>query len=345
MKNPHKTTANTSFQNNIGIGDEPDDDWSSLDDPGTGNPPPTKQRDWLDLISDANSYLSVHLLFTYLITLIALRFIYQNYRRFIRARQLFSLELVHSIAARTVLVSGLPPHLRGERALAEHFENMNLSVESVSVTREVGSLKSYLDKRTKALKKLESAWVDYVGNPSTVESYDPSDQALSGEADPGVVESQSQSNNVVVPHKKRPTLRPGWFSKKVDAIEYLESEFQKADELVRRRRRTAKLKATDSAFVTFENMSSAVRPPSSTLVLRSRSEYLIIANCCPNSPRFDPLPVNDQTRPRTARHSLVEYDALYQLHSRSRTPRSYLDCLALLLLDYPHYRSRWVVEL
>lgn len=123
---------------------------------------------------------------------------------------------------------------------------MNLSVESVSVTREVGSLKSYLDKRTKVLKKLESVWVDYAGNPSTVESYDPSDQACSGEANPGVVESQSQSNNVVVPHKKRPTLRPGWFSKKVD-------------ELVRRRRRTAKLKATDSAFVTFENMSSAVR--------------------------------------------------------------------------------------
>lgn len=196
-------------------------------------------------------------MFTYIFTLIALRFIYQNYRRFIRARQLFSLELVHSIAARTVLVTGLPPHLRGERALAEHFENMNLSVESVSVTREVGSLKSFLDKRTKALMKLENAWVDYVGNPSTVETYDPADLALSGDADPGSVESQSTS--VVVPHKKRPTLRPGWFSKKVDAIQYLETEFQKADELVRRRRRTAKLKSTDSAFVTFEKMSSAVR--------------------------------------------------------------------------------------
>lgn len=124
-------------------------------------------------------------------------------------------------------------------------------------------MKTFLDKRTKALMKLEKAWVDYVGNPSTVESYDPADYALSGEVEPGSLESQS--NSVVVPHKKRPTLRPGWFSKKVDAIEYLESEFQKADELVRRRRRTAKLKSTDSAFVTFEKMSSAVSAMASAL--------------------------------------------------------------------------------
>jgi len=34
-----------------------------------------------------------------------------------------------------------------------------------------------LDKRTDALLKLEAAWVNYVGNPSTVEAYDPSDYA------------------------------------------------------------------------------------------------------------------------------------------------------------------------
>ncbi|KAI0317538.1 DUF221-domain-containing protein [Amylostereum chailletii] len=249
-----------NVKSNIGIGDEDDDDddWNSLAIPPDSDAPklPTKERDWLDLISDANSYLSVHLLFTYVFTLIALRFIYLNYKRFVRARQLFSLELVHAIPARTIMVSGLPNHLRGERALAEHFESMNLSVESVSVVREAGALKTLLDKRTNTLLKLEKAWVKYVGNPSTVESYDPSDRAIFGEGDPASTEGQPPVR-VIVPHRKRPTIRPRWFSGRVDAIEYLERQYHELDEAVRRKRKLGKFKATDVAFVTFEKMSSA----------------------------------------------------------------------------------------
>ncbi|KAG2142930.1 hypothetical protein DEU56DRAFT_870510 [Suillus clintonianus] len=210
--------------------------------------PMTPGRDWLDLISDANSYLTIHFLFTYLFTFLALRFLYKNYRRFVRSRQLFSLELVHSIPGRTVIVTSLPNHLRSERALAEYFENMGLSVESVTVCREVGTLKSLLDLRTKALLKLESAWTKYVGNPSVVESYDPSEN-------PSLLENQQ--GRFVVPHRQRPTIRPGWISRKVDALEYLETKFTEADEKVKRWRRIGKTKATQVAFVTFEKMSSA----------------------------------------------------------------------------------------
>ncbi|KAJ6568448.1 hypothetical protein B0H10DRAFT_2164417 [Mycena sp. CBHHK59/15] len=211
--------------------------------------------DWLDLISEANSYLSLYLVFTYLFTLLALYFIYKNYRRFIRSRQLFSLELVHSIPARTVMVTNLPRILQGERPLAEYFENMNLSVESVTVCREVGSLKDLIDKRTEALLKLETAWVSYVGNPSSVEEYDPEDSGVMPLID---VESGggSQQQRLVVPHRQRPTIRPRWFAPKVDALEYLEAQFKEIDERVRKRR-MAKFKATQVAFVTFEKMSSA----------------------------------------------------------------------------------------
>ncbi len=191
--------------------------------------------------------------------MLALRFIHKNYRRFIRSRQLFSLELVHSIPARTVMVTNLPNHLQGERSLAEYFENMGLSVESVSVCREVHSLKVLLDKRTEALLALERAWVDYVGNPSTVEQYDPSDSAAPPLAD---IESSGMDNHnsrFVVPHKPRPTLRPRWYSAKVDALEFLEKRFQEADEQVKKRRKTGRFKPTQAAFVTFEKMSSAVR--------------------------------------------------------------------------------------
>ncbi|KAK7062602.1 hypothetical protein VNI00_000090 [Paramarasmius palmivorus] len=197
---------------------------------------------WLGLFTDATTYLT-------------------NYRRFIRTRQLFSLELVHSIPARTILITNLPRHLQGERPLAEYFENMDLAVESVSIVREVGSLKKLLDKRTQALLELENAWVSYVGNPSSVEEYDPESSAVAHSLfDDDDVErgmTPSQRGRLVVPHRKRPTMRPGWFKPKVDALEYLEKRFREIDELVKRRRRTGKFKATQVAFVTFEKMSSA----------------------------------------------------------------------------------------
>jgi calcium permeable stress-gated cation channel len=191
-----------------------------------------------------------------LFTLLAIHFLYKNYRRFIRARQLFSLELVHSIPARTAMLTNLPNHLQGERSLAEYFENMELAVESVSVCREVETLNKLLDRRTKALLALEAAWVDYVGNPSSVESYDPSDRAILNDTEPSALEGQHQ--RLVVPHRKRPTLRPHWFAPKVDALEYLETQFKEADEKVKKWRRSGKFKATHVAFVTFEKMSSAV---------------------------------------------------------------------------------------
>jgi hypothetical protein len=105
--------------------------------------------------------------------------------------------------------------------------------------------------------KLERAWVSYVGNPSTVEKYDPSDIAmpLGGDQDPSQLEGQS--GRFVVPHQKRPTVRPGLFKPKVDALEYLDAEYQKSDELVQKWRRSGKFRATRTAFVTFEKMSSA----------------------------------------------------------------------------------------
>ncbi|KAH9073112.1 DUF221-domain-containing protein [Lactarius deliciosus] len=243
-----------NLKNNIGIGDEDDDDpdWHTVQPQHKSL---RKETDWFDLVSDANSYLSLHLVFTYLFTLLSLRFIFLNYKRFIKARQLFSLELVHSIAARTVMVSGLPSHLRSERALAEHFENMKLSVESVNICRELGSLERLIDTRTRALLRLEDAWVQYVGNPSTVESYDPSDHATVGEGD--LATAEAASHRLVIPHHKRPTLRPSCFSRPVDAIQFLEKKFLDADDAVKRYRRMGKFRPTDVAFVTFEKMSSA----------------------------------------------------------------------------------------
>ncbi|TFK47344.1 DUF221-domain-containing protein [Heliocybe sulcata] len=250
-----------NLRSNLGIGDEDEDnDWPTAPyafAPNSTQPTkPGQSKDWLDLISDANSYLTIHLLFTYLFTGLALYFIQKNYRRFIRARQLFSLELVHSIPARTVMITDIPKHLQSERAVAEYFENMNLSVESATICREVGNLKALLDKRTNALLNLEAAWVKYVGNPSTVEAYDPSNSAPAyTDGEPSSLEAQQ--SRLVVPHRKRPSMRPGWFKSKVDALEYLEARFKEADDAVKSKRKAGKFKPAQTAFVTFEKMSSA----------------------------------------------------------------------------------------
>ncbi|CAE6531156.1 unnamed protein product [Rhizoctonia solani] len=253
---------------------DPDEDgeWLStfqlLTNPPTNSIPLTsfipkkpQDRSWLDLISDASSHLTVHLLLTYLFTGLTLRFCARNYSRFVRARQLYSLELVHSIAARTVMCTRLPLHLRGERTLANYFENMNLRVESVSLCRAVNSFDALLAKRTDALLKLENAWTDYVGNPSIVESYDPS-LNVRGDAVSSRVANEDGGESgglprLVVPHRPRPTLRPSLFGRQVDALEWLETRFREADEAVRRKRRLGKFEATDVAFVTFEEMASA----------------------------------------------------------------------------------------
>ncbi|KAI9000885.1 DUF221-domain-containing protein [Trametes punicea] len=248
-----------NLKNNIDIGDGREDgggEWFGADPPASPPPKdsPSSGENWFDLISDASSYLSVHLLFTYVFTILSLRAIYKNFKRFIRSRQLFSLELVHSVPARTVMITHLPPHLQNEPALAEYFEQMDLRVESVNICREVGSLRRLLDVRTDALLKLESAWVDYLGNPSQVAPRTVANHPL---VDTDTASLESQPEQLVLPNRKRPTVRPGWFKRKVDAIEYYEQKFREADELVKKRRRTGRFKPTHVAFVTFEKMSSA----------------------------------------------------------------------------------------
>ena len=143
---------------------------------------------------------------------------------------------------------------------------MELTVESVNLCREVGTLKKLIDRRTEALLKLERAWTEYLGNPSSVDVFDPSDSAVPPLVDIESGDGRRSSDgptgptaSLVVPHRKRPTIRPGWFKPKTDALEYLEAQFKQADHAVQQKRKAGKFKASDTAFVTFEKMSSAVR--------------------------------------------------------------------------------------
>ena len=129
----------------------------------------------VELILDPQTSATVNLIFTYLFTFLVLTFLHRNFHRFVKSRQSFSLHLIHSISARTVLVTNLPRHLRGDKALADYFEGCGWTVESVSVCREIETLRRVLERRTNALLKLETAWAEWIGNPASpaVKGYNP----------------------------------------------------------------------------------------------------------------------------------------------------------------------------
>lgn len=162
--------------------------------PASPSVPTVPPASMYDLLLNPSTSTAIHLLFTYLFSILLIGYLHRTYHNFIQARQSFSLHLIHSIAARTVIVTHLPPHLRGDQALAEYFEGCGWSVESVSVCREVEKLRQVLSKRTDALKKLEEAWAEWVGNPSKLglgRGYDPEVYAKGGTGgrDPAIVAS------------------------------------------------------------------------------------------------------------------------------------------------------------
>lgn len=67
-----------------------------------------------------------------------------------------------------MLVRQIPQHLRGDRQLADYFEECGWAVESVAICREVEPVRRELERRTNALVRLEEAWVEWVGNPAGV---------------------------------------------------------------------------------------------------------------------------------------------------------------------------------
>jgi hypothetical protein len=219
------------------------------------------------------------------------------------------------------MVTALPPHLSSERALADYFEGIHLgevnpqgegrataglAVESVVVTRAIGSMRELLERRTQALETLENEWAKYVGNPvpkegkKAVFGYDreyevdrivhgpevsfegAAGQQTNGNSGNGgrtgrLIETDDNDEErdddddiearllapshptIVNNGKKRPTLRPHWFGKKVDALDWYAERFRKADEAVRKRRK-GKFRPTGVAFVTFQSLAAAVRP-------------------------------------------------------------------------------------
>jgi len=89
--------------------------------------------------------------------------------------------------------------LRGDRALADYFEGCGWTVESVSVCREVETLRKVLARRTDALLQLETAWAEWVGNPANVKGYDPNIYSGDNKIVAEVTSSPQQAPEPLIP--------------------------------------------------------------------------------------------------------------------------------------------------
>lgn len=273
----------------------------------------------------SNKFIA-YLIFAYLFTFITFFFLTKSYDEYVYLRAKFLLTQSKTMVARSVMVTGIPDHLRSDQALSEYFENLNIGpVESCYVVREVHRLNTMIKKRASALIHLEEAYAAYWGNPCKIPGYDPDrilddvemykkvldlaekrestdDDRSSDEEQPGVTPSSSVRKNkkrrpgnttffkgLVEPKfnlkkntSKRPTVRIGGlfglFGKKVDAIEYYTKLFDDLDKIVVDRRTSPNYEMTNCAFVTFEQMSSAVSKASLFNEKKSCNDKLIYRN-------------------------------------------------------------------
>ncbi|CEI97918.1 Putative Sh3 domain containing protein [Rhizopus microsporus] len=200
--------------------------------------------------SHSISYLWVYLFFTYLFVFATFYFTFLNYRGYVRIRREFLLRKAKTLSARTLLVTGIPPHLRSDRKLAEYFEKLGIGVvESVHTIRHVGRLLEFIKERTQYLRQLETWYTKWLGNPCFDPNYDPDD----------MLNEDGPSSRAII-RRDRPLMSEGLFcGAKVDAIDYYTNKFNEVDELVVKARKVGKFLPTSVGFITFEEAISAVR--------------------------------------------------------------------------------------
>ncbi|KAI9255766.1 hypothetical protein BDA99DRAFT_517557 [Phascolomyces articulosus] len=253
---------------------------------GNSTDPENPEEDEQEISYYSPSYLWVYLFFTYFFCFATFYFTFLNYRDYVRLRRQFLLRLAKTLPSRTILVTGIPQHLRSDRRLAEYFEQLGIGVvESVHIIRHVDRLMDCIKERAMYLRLLENAYTKYWGNPCKDPMYD-ADRLLSeAERDPpglqpiewdtfnatGLNNSNgSGANNRTLPSygnhvdrskkSRRPTVRTGFMGlmgKPVDAIDYYTKKFNEMDEIVQKARRRGKFVPTSVGFVTFEHSVSA----------------------------------------------------------------------------------------
>jgi hypothetical protein len=214
-------------------------------------------------VEDTSSYLVAYLIFTFIFSFAVFWLMYRNYDTYVRLRRQYLIRNKNTLHVRTVMVTGIPKSLRSDQKLAEYFEDLGLgAVESAYVIRHIKNLRGSVANRGTYLRKLETLYAKYWGNPVQDPNYDPDSIMDEAEVIKDYQNPQQQSNvPFIVKRKKRLTTRTGFlglWGEKVDAIDYYTEKFTEEDDKVTELRRKKEFSLSSVGFVTFENIIGAV---------------------------------------------------------------------------------------
>jgi hypothetical protein len=236
-------------------------------------------------VPQQSHFLLGHLLFTWLISFIAYGFLITYYRNHVQMKLKFHEHLLkksslRKIELRSIMVYGIPEHLRNEISLGLYFENLNLGkVQNVVICRKWTKLRKAVAKRAYYLDKLEGIYAQTMENvknsdrlswlfdfsSSSEDSIDiplfrDSSSVNDVSEDVSTVEIMTRLSNV--DPKLRPRHRIGFgglFGKSVDSATFFAEKFEYWTKKVHYLRRHYEQSLPSSiGFVTFESCRSAV---------------------------------------------------------------------------------------
>ncbi|KAL0093242.1 hypothetical protein F4703DRAFT_1262061 [Phycomyces blakesleeanus] len=237
--------------------------------PDPENPDNSTQPDsllGLDLSGYSPAFLWVYLFFTYLFCFATFYFTFMNYRDYVYIRREYLLRIGKTIPAKTILVTGIPPNLRSDRKLAEYFETLGIGVvDSVHIIRHVSRLLEFIKERAQYLRRLETAYTDFWGNPCYDPTYDPDRLLREAERDQSLhaLDWTTTGTEGLPTHskdRKRPLVRDGFMGligNEVDSIKFHTDKFNEIDEMVLKARKHGRFLPTSVGFVTYEDSISA----------------------------------------------------------------------------------------
>ena len=220
------------------------------------------------------------------------------------------------IETRTVMVFGIPPHLRGETELASYFDHLSVGkVETVVLCRTWSRLQNSLKRRAEYLDLLEELVHKYQFDVNYSFQNDFSETAVTVEA--AVVEYKRMFSGLAM--NDRPTIGLKYFGcgRKIDLIDYYCEKFLFWDRRSTALRNAPELSAsTGIAFITFEKAISAALV---SQVILSRNPLSLLVKMAPE-PRdlyWPNLSASNAKRYRKFFRSIVATGTMFLLISSS----------------------------
>ncbi|CAO1626926.1 unnamed protein product [Sympodiomycopsis kandeliae] len=209
----------------------------------------------LTMADVSGNFIWAHVAMSYIGTIIALWFIYINYRQMVRLRWVWfrSPEYQNALYSRSLMITGVTKQLRSDAALAGTLSSIGMPYPTtdVHISRVVGKLPDLIEEHDDAVRELEHVLAKWLKSPNAVPA-------------------------------KRPTMRIGGFmccgGREVDAVDYLTKRINALEASVEQwRERIAERKPESYGFAAMASVPFAHAAAKSLLKKKPRGLHIELA--------------------------------------------------------------------